>query len=153
MEWQPEVWRFKATIMTKSGPIIVIEDDLEDQQILDEIFRNLNFPNKVIFFCDGQAALEYLHTTIDQPFLILSDINMPRMDGFQVRNTIYKNEKLRCIPYLFFTTGVDKKAVHDAYAMSVQGFFLKPSSMSQLQQTMKKIIDYWQECYAPSQFN
>jgi CheY-like chemotaxis protein len=153
IEWKPEVWKLKETIMTKSGPIIVIEDDLEDQQILDEIFRNLNFPNKVIFFSDGQDALEYLNTTIDQPFLILSDINMPRMDGFQVRNTIYKSEKLRCIPYLFFTTGVDKKAVHDAYAMSVQGFFLKPASMLQLQQTVKKIIDYWQECYAPSQFN
>lgn len=139
--------------MKKSGPIIVIEDDLEDQQILDEIFRNLDFPNKVIFFSDGQDALEYLSTTRDQPFLILSDINMPRMDGFQVRNKIFRNEKLRCIPYLFFTTGVDKKAVCDAYAMSVQGFFIKPGSMAQLQETVKKIIDYWQECYAPSHFN
>lgn len=139
--------------MRKSGPIIVIEDDLEDQQILDEIFRNLDLPNKVIFFSDGQDALEYLSTTLDQPFLILSDINMPRMDGFQVRNKIVRDEKLKCIPYLFFTTGVDKKAVHDAYAMCVQGFFLKPASMSQLQDTVKKIIEYWQECYAPSQFN
>ena len=36
--------------MKKSGPIIVIEDDIEDQQLLDEIFKNLNFPNKIIFF-------------------------------------------------------------------------------------------------------
>lgn len=139
--------------MRKSGPIIVIEDDLEDQQILDEIFRNLNFPNKVIFFSNGQDALQYLTETADQPFLILSDINMPRMDGFQVRNEVCKNARLRCIPYLFFTTGVDKKAVDNAYAMSVQGFFLKPPSMTQLQSTVKKIIEYWQECYAPSQFN
>lgn len=143
----------KGKAMRKSGPIIVIEDDLEDQQILDEIFRNLNFPNKVIFFSDGQDALKYLRETVDQPFLILSDINMPRMNGFQVRNEVCKNERLRCIPYLFFTTGVDKKAVDNAYAMSVQGFFIKPASMMQLQSTVKKIIDYWQECYAPSQFN
>jgi CheY-like chemotaxis protein len=143
----------KPKLMKKSGPIIVIEDDLEDQMILDEIFRNLNFPNKVIFFSDGNEALDYLNATTEQPFLILSDINMPRMDGFEVRNQIYKNEKLKCIPYLFFTTGVDKKAVYDAYAMSVQGFFIKPASMEQLQNTVKKIIEYWQECYAPSQFN
>ncbi len=143
----------KEKAMTKSGPIIVIEDDLEDQQILDEIFTNLNFPNKVIYFSDGQSALNYLNETADQPFLILSDINMPRMDGFQVRNEVYKNERLRSIPYLFFTTGVDKKAVDEAYAMSVQGFFIKPASMMRLQSTMKKIIEYWQECYAPSQFN
>lgn len=141
--------------MKKSGPIIVIEDDLEDQQLLDEIFKNLNFPNKVIFFSDGNDALNYLSATEEQPFLILSDINMPKMDGFEVRNRICTNEKLslKCIPYLFFTTGVDKKAVHDAYAMSVQGFFIKPGTMAELQNTVKKIIEYWQECYAPSQFN
>lgn len=139
--------------MKKSGPIIVIEDDLEDQQLLDEIFKNLDFPNKVIFFADGNDAITYLTTTDEQPFLILSDINMPKMDGFEVRNQIVLNEKLKCIPYLFFTTGVDKKAVYDAYAMSVQGFFIKPARMSEMQNTVKKIIDYWQECYAPSQFN
>jgi len=141
--------------MKKSGPIIVIEDDVEDQMILDEIFKNLKFPNKVIFFTDGNDALNYLDSTEEQPFLILSDINMPKMDGFAVRNRINNNEKLslKCIPYLFFTTGVDKKTVHDAYAMSVQGFFIKPATMSELQNTVKKIIEYWQECYAPSQFN
>ena len=139
--------------MKKSGPIIVIEDDLEDQLLLDEIFKNLNFPNKVIFFSEGTDAINYLNATEEQPFLILSDINMPKMDGFEVRNQIILNEKLKCIPYLFFTTGVDKKAVHDAYAMSVQGFFIKPARMVEMQNTVKKIIEYWQECYAPSQFN
>ena len=139
--------------METKRPIIVIEDDLEDQQLLDEIFKNLRFPNKVIFFSDGRDALSFLSETDEQPFLILSDINMPCMNGFEVRNKILLNEKLKCIPYLFFTTGVDKKAVYDAYAMSVQGFFIKPSSMAGLQETVKKIIEYWQECYAPGQFN
>jgi len=139
--------------MKKSGPIIVIEDDLEDQQLLDEIFKNLNFPNKVIFFSDGIDAVNYLIATEDLPFLILSDINMPRMDGFEVRNQIISHQRLKCIPYLFFTTGVDKKAVFEAYEMSVQGFFIKPARMMEMQNTVKKIIDYWQECYAPSQFN
>jgi CheY-like chemotaxis protein len=141
--------------MKKSGPIIVIDDDLEDQQILDEIFRNLDIPNKILFFADGNDALQYLINTDDQPFLILSDINMPRMDGFEVRDRIWKNENLksRFIPYLFFTTSVDKKAVHDAYNMSVQGFFVKPTTMADMQNSVKKIIDYWQECYSPGQFN
>ena len=141
--------------MKKSGPIIVIEDDEEDQQIMDEIFKNLNFPNKVIFFSDGNEAIDYLNATEEQPFLILSDINMPKIDGFEVRNRICTNEKLslKSIPYLFFTTGVDKKSINDAYAMSVQGFFIKPDTMIEFKNTVKKIIEYWQECYAPSQFN
>lgn len=141
--------------MKRSGPIIVIDDDLEDQQILDEIFKNLNVPNKVLFFVDGGEALEYLSTTTDQPFLILSDINMPRVDGFEVRSKICNNDnlKIKCIPYLFLTTSVDKKAVESAYDMCVQGFFVKPTSMTEMQNSLKKIIDYWQECYAPSHFN
>jgi CheY-like chemotaxis protein len=141
--------------MRKSGPIIVIEDDLEDQQILDEIFKNLNFPNKIIFFSDGNDALAYLDSTSEHPFLILSDINMPKIDGFELRNKICSNEKstLKWIPYLFFTTGVDKKTVQEAYALSVQGFFIKRGTMVELQSTVKKIIEYWQECYSPGQFN
>lgn len=139
--------------MRKSGPIVVIEDDVEDQQILGEIFKNLEFPNKVIFFSNGKDALDYLNSTREQPFIILSDINMPRMNGFEVRNLVCLNERLKCIPYLFFTTGVSKQAVQDAYAMSVQGFFIKPATLAELQNTIKKIIEYWQECYAPSQFN
>lgn len=141
--------------MTRSGPIIVIDDDVEDQQILDEIFKNLQVPNEIIFFTEGARALEYLSTTEDQPFLILSDINMPCVDGFEVRSRIYNNAnlKLKYIPYLFFTTSVDKKAVVNAYNMGVQGFFVKPTTMAEMQQSLKKIIDYWQVCYAPSQFN
>src|SRR5687768_13355938 len=102
--------------MQKSGPIIVIEDDLEDQEMLDETFQFLQYPNKILFFTDGYKALEYIEKTDIQPFLILSDINMPVINGFELKQKIHNNEllKVRCIPYLFFTTGVDKKGVNDA---------------------------------------
>ncbi len=140
--------------MTKSGPIIVIEDDLDDQDILTEIFNKLNYKNEIIFFTDGNAALEYLDREETSPFLILSDINMPKINGFELRNKIHVNEKLqlKCIPYLFFTTGANKKTVIDAYALSVQGFFKKPHSIAALKETIRKIVEYWQECIAPSEF-
>jgi CheY-like chemotaxis protein len=61
------------------------------------------------------------------PFLILSDINMPKLDGFALRNKIKMDAKLqlRCIPYLFFSTAVSQAAVIDAYSASAQGFFCK----------------------------
>ena len=141
--------------MNKEGPIIVIEDDLEDQEILHEIFENLGYKNKISYFIDGNEALEYLNKSDVQPFLILSDINMPKLNGFELRNKVFTNSQLqeKCIPYLFFTTGANKKAVSDAYAMSVQGFFLKPSTIPQLQETVRKIIEYWKECIAPSSYD
>ena len=140
--------------MNKNGPIIVIEDDMDDQEMLMEIFQKLAYINEVVYFLDGNEALEFLNKTDVQPFLILSDINMPKINGFELSNKVFNNEQLqaKCIPYLFFTTGANKKSVVDAYAMSVQGFFLKPTSMADLECTIKKIIEYWQECIAPSQY-
>ena len=140
--------------MNKTGPIIIIEDDLDDQDMLTEIFEKLNYKNKIIFYKDGNEALEFLNDMHVSPFLILSDINMPRINGFELRNKVFTNEQLqtKCIPYLFFTTGANKKSVIDAYAMSVQGFFVKPQSMHALENTIRKIVEYWQECIAPSEY-
>ncbi len=140
--------------MNKTGPILVIEDDIDDQELLTEIFNKLNYPNDIVFYRDGNDALEYLNRTDVQPFLILSDINMPKINGFELRNKVFTNEQLqtKCIPYLFFTTSTTKKAVIDAYALSVQGFFLKPNSVERLERTIKRIVEYWQECIAPGEY-
>lgn len=126
--------------MNKNGPIVVIEDDEDDRSILDDIFKKLAYDNKIHFFPDGASALEFLNHADVHPFLILSDINMPKIDGIELRKLVFGNEQLsmKCIPYLFFTTGVSKKAVLEAYAMSVQGFFHKPSSNKALEMTIKK---------------
>jgi CheY-like chemotaxis protein len=141
-------------MVTKNGPIIVIEDDLDDQEMLAETFAKLNYPNKILYYVDGLKALEFIKNTNIKPFLILSDVNMPTINGFELKKKIHTNEQLsiRCIPYLFFTTGTNKQAVQDAYAMSAQGFFVKPHTMQALENTIRKIIEYWQECHAPSQY-
>jgi CheY-like chemotaxis protein len=140
--------------MDKNGPVVVIEDDEDDQEMLAEIFKRLNYKNKIVFFVDGNAALDYLNKTEIIPFLILSDINMPIINGFELRNKIHTNQLLhvKCIPYLFFTTSANKESVVDAYAMSVQGFFLKPNSYEKLESTIKKIMEYWKECIAPNEY-
>ena len=140
--------------MNKNGPIVIIEDDQDDQELLVEIFKNLGYENKIVYFQDGNDALVYLNKSDVQPFLILSDINMPKLNGFELRNRIFTDEQLqsRCIPYLFFTTAANKKSVVDAYSMSVQGFFVKPTSMQALEDTIRKIVEYWKECIAPNQF-
>ena len=138
--------------MNKIGPIVVIEDDVDDQEILDEIFKNLNYKNPVIYFTDSEEALQFLIDTKIKPFLILSDINMPKLTGFELRQKVHTNEdlNLKCIPYLFFTTTSAQKAIVDAYSQSVQGFFIKANSSDKLESTIKKIIEYWQECEAPN---
>ena len=137
--------------MNKLGPIIIIEDDKDDQEILAEIFKKLDYENKILFFQDGFKAIEHLSNASEQPFLILSDINMPLISGFELREKIFQNTDLRmkCIPYLFFTTATSQKAILEAYSLSIQGFFIKPTSFKELEKTIRRIIEYWQECISP----
>jgi CheY-like chemotaxis protein len=138
--------------MNKSGPIIVIEDDLDDQEILGEVFKLLGCKNEIIFFGDGELALDYLLKTDIKPFIIFSDINMPKLNGMELREKVHQNEDLRLksIPYLFFSTVAEQQNVIDAYSKSVQGFFIKPSNFNELKSIIKTIIEYWQSCVSPN---
>lgn len=138
--------------MNKDGPIIIIEDDMDDQELMVEVFKDLNYGNKLVFFGDGYEALAYLTDTDIEPFLVISDINMPKLSGMELREKVINNEDLRLksIPYLFFSTSGEQKHVIDAYSRSIQGFFVKPRSYEKLKNMMMKIVEYWQECESPN---
>ncbi|HVG13617.1 MAG TPA: response regulator [Chitinophagaceae bacterium] len=140
--------------MNTHGPVIVIEDDIDDQELLVEVFQKLGYPNKIEFFQNGQDALDYLNRTDVIPFIILSDINMPKLDGFALRSKVKMDAKLqvKCIPYLFFTTASSQRAIIDAYSLSVQGFFIKQNSMKELEKTIRVIMEYWSLCASPNNF-
>lgn len=140
--------------MNVDGPVIVIEDDMDDQEILVDVFQKLGYTNELLFFTDGEKALEHLNKTDVIPFIILSDINMPKLDGFELRNKIKTDAALqiKCIPYLFFSTASSQQAVVDAYSLSVQGFFIKQNSMAELEKTITVIMEYWKRCVAPNRF-
>lgn len=141
--------------MNGNGPVVIIEDDIDDKDILNEVFQNLGYLNQLLFFADGQEALDFLNSSDINPFIILSDINMPKLDGFALRDKIRMDAKLqmKCIPYLFFSTASSQKAVVEAYSLSVQGFFVKQASMAELEKTITVIMEYWKRCVAPKHFS
>jgi len=138
--------------MNKGGPIIIIEDDLDDQETLRDVFKELEYKNEIVFFGDGEKALKYLTDTTIEPFIIFSDINMPKLSGMELREKIHENEDLRIksIPYLFFTTTAEQRHVIDAYSKSIQGFFVKPTSYPEIKETIKIILEYWTKCESPN---
>ncbi|PBJ05434.1 response regulator [Flavobacterium sp. ACN6] len=138
--------------MNKSGPIIIIEDDIDDQEFLGEVFNKLQYSNEIIFFGDGEQALNYLTETSIEPFIIFSDINMPKLNGIELRAKVHEKEDLRMksIPFLFFSTAAEQQHVVEAYSKSVQGFFIKPSDFNQMAAMIKNIVEYWQNCVSPN---
>ncbi len=62
--------------MAKIVPIILIEDDPDDQELMEEVFKSLGVENQLKFFYSSMDAYSYLRTTEEKPFLILSYINL-----------------------------------------------------------------------------
>ena len=77
---------------------------------------------------------------------------MPVMNGLELRNEINKSEYLtqKSIPFIFYTTHAEKHAVDKAYFMSVQGFFQKPGTITEIQQLLHQIITYWLSSHHPN---
>jgi CheY-like chemotaxis protein len=140
--------------MNKNGPILVIEDDEDDLLLIDEAFKSLGYPNEIRFFADAPSALNCLQTEDINPFLIISDLNMPMMNGFELRDIIQEDKRInqKCIPYVFLSTSADKDAVYQAYNLSAQGYFQKPNSITDLREELRVMVEYWRRCYSPSNF-
>lgn len=129
------------------GPIIFLEDDADEQDILKEVIQRI-LPNDVRFFVDGESLLEYLKTTAEQPFLIISDVNVPILNGLEVKRIINSDDFLRrkSIPFVFLSTSAERQDVEDAYDQNSQGFFLKQNTMTGIEKHLRLIVDYWMHC-------
>ena len=129
----------------KNGSIIVIDDDEDDRQLYKIAFENLHVKNKVRIFSDSVDAFEYLKATDEQIFFILCDINMPKLNGLELRQKINDDETLRvkAIPFLFLSTSDSDELVDKAFTLNIQGFFMKPSTVDRLEIILVAILNYW----------
>jgi CheY-like chemotaxis protein len=138
--------------MLKQGPILIVEDDADDQSLIQEALQTLYLENSLLFFEQGSTALQYLKTTTDQPFLILCDMNMPGMNGLEFLKKIQTElpQHIRTVPFIFFSTSATPDAMQQAYSFNAQGFFVKPNAISETKWMLQLIITYWQNSYHPN---
>ena len=138
--------------MNSNEPIVVVDDDADDQYVVKEVMARLKLENHLRFFRNGSEALDYLRNTSEKPFIILCDINMPVMDGLELRKIINQEPDLKkkSIPFVYFTTAASPKQIELAYDLTVQGLFIKESTFKQMEKTFKLILDYWDRCKHPN---
>ena len=141
--------------MSVKGPIIYIDDDADDQFLIQRMIEDLKLPNKLRLFDDGLQAHEYLLTTQESPLLILCDMNMPLMNGLELRGRIDSNPylKRKAIPFIFTSTSGDKAHVEQAYQGTIQGYVKKHNNFEIGKQQLHLIIQYWKCCLHPNNFD
>jgi CheY-like chemotaxis protein len=139
--------------MILPGPILIIDDDIDDQEILGEAFREIGIESELLYFNRSDEVFNFLKATPKHPFLIISDVNLPGENGIDFKKRIDADPQLRqkSIPFVFLSTAISRYAIEKAYnQMTVQGFFKKSSNYSELKQLLRCMVEYWQNCYHPN---
>jgi two-component system, sensor histidine kinase and response regulator len=108
--------------------ILIVDDNPQNLQVLGRLLQDKNY--KIEFATNGKAALEWLDS--EQFDLILLDINMPEMNGFEVCQKIKSNEKLSKVPIIFLTADTDRESVLKGFEMGAQDFITKPFDSREL---------------------
>ena len=132
-------------------PIVIIDDELDDRELLGELSKELRGKHEIRYFVNGVEALKYLETTSEQPFIILCDVNMPMMNGLELLEQVNRTPHLRrkSIPFIFLSTSGDKRYVDRAFELAADGFFQKPSEIEELRKILKLSFDFWAKSLHP----
>ncbi len=121
----------------KEKPIVLIAEDSDaNRKVISHILLKLDFD--VFAAIDGQAAWDYLKSNSQIPVLIISDIMMPNMGGFDLLKLVREEEKFKSIPFVFMTAALEKDYVIQAKTMKVDGYILKPVTSERIE---KKIFE------------
>lgn len=127
--------------------LIHIEDDPRDAMLISRILREKeNQPNYVLL-SDGAAALEYFAQTQMQVGskckLILLDLKLPKVDGFDVLKHLKSNQQTACIPVVIFSASAMPSDIARAYELGANSYLEKPDSYKELKGVVENLRVYW----------
>lgn len=129
---------------SRQGKVVLLVEDSSDHAFLIKrammsVYQDLNF----LWAKDGQEALDIVIKQDIKPDLVLLDIKMPRMNGFEVLETLKRNKKTSFIPIVILSTSANKKDVLRAYSLGTNCYLAKPIEIEDFRSKLKTIPLYW----------
>ncbi len=135
--------------MNTAKKILLAEDNIADVELTKIAFRELNLPLEVVHVSDGQQLLDHLNNLathqLDDIALILLDLNMPRMGGIDVLKVLYKDDELRRLPVVVFTSSSHDSDIQACYEYGANAYVCKPLDIQDFNQTIQAIANFWGE--------
>lgn len=141
--------------MPEEMTILLVEDNDLDIELFKRGLKRFGISHPLVIARDGEEALRILDVnlneqTIAHPFVVLLDINMPRMNGHEFLEAIRASEEFKSLRVFVFTTSENKKDVDLAYQQNVSGYIVKPNSSAELVEVLRRLHEFWTLCEDPS---
>ncbi len=143
--------------MKSSRRILVAEDSEEDAFFLKRAFLKAGVNTRMEFVPDGEMAVGYLsgngrygdRENFPLPHLLLLDLKMPRMDGFDVLRWLREQPGLRRIPVVILSSSGEERDVNLAHELGANGYVVKPTGLEGMERLVSAVDRYWldQHCY------
>jgi len=132
---------------TKEASILLVEDDEVDQMAMKRAFQKLRIGNPLAVANDGVEALEFLRSInggeFSRPYLIILDLNMPRMNGHEFLREIRADERLKNSVVFVLTTSKDESDVIKSYNLNVAGYVVKGKMGDSFTPAIEMMEHYW----------
>lgn len=132
----------------KQVQILLVEDDEVDVDFLLRAFAKANIANEITVARDGYEALEILngeggHQRLPRPYIILLDINMPRMNGLEFLHVLRQDAELASSVVFMLTTSSTQQDMLAAYDEHVAGYILKQNVGTEFLTLPNLLANYW----------
>jgi len=130
--------------MKTDETILLVEDDVVDAMTVKRALKDLNVTNTLVIQGNGEEALAYLRDENNQkPCIIISDLNMPKMNGIELLRALKQDGQLRRIPAVVLTTSKGEQDRFETFDLSVAGYMIKPVEYPQFVEVVRNINLYW----------
>jgi two-component system, response regulator len=130
--------------------ILLVEDNPDDVALTLRALKKNNISNKIVVASDGVEALDYLFGTgpyvgqdIVQPQLILLDLKLPKLDGFEVLKKLRAASRTRFLPVVILTSSKEQQDIADGYGLGANSYIRKPVDFEQFVEAVRQLGVYW----------
>ncbi len=131
--------------------ILLVEDDPHDAEMTLRALKKRNLSNKVVWLKDGAAALEFIFgplgntngPILHHPKLILLDLKLPKVDGFEVLQQIKSHDSAKVIPVVVLTSSHETQDIQRIYQLGVNSYIVKPVNFDNFSEAVAHLGFYW----------
>ena len=132
------------------NPILLVEDNPDDEALTMRAFRKNNIRNEIIVARDGAEALDHLYGTGTRegqepllPQVVLLDLKLPKVDGLEVLRRIRSDPRTALLPVVILTSSKEQQDIINGYRLGCNSYVRKPVDFDQFIEAARQLGLYW----------